>query len=51
MANLLPNVKLIALLRNPTERAISHYFHDLKKGRIKRDILDAMKIEGTLYSR
>lgn len=49
MANLIPNVKLIALLRNPTERAISHYFHDIKKGRIKRDILDAMKIEGTLY--
>ena len=26
----LPEVKLIALLRNPTDRAISHYFHDLR---------------------
>jgi len=27
------NVKLIAVLRNPTERAISHYFHEVKKRR------------------
>ncbi|MBI5032777.1 MAG: sulfotransferase [Chloroflexi bacterium] len=30
---LMPNVKLIALLRNPTERAISHYFHQKRTGR------------------
>jgi len=31
--NLVPEVKLIALLRNPVERAISHYFHEKRKGR------------------
>lgn len=30
--NLLPDVKLIVVLRNPTERAISHYFHEVRKG-------------------
>lgn len=30
---LIPAVKIIALLRNPTERAISHYFHEKRKGR------------------
>ena len=27
MYDLIPNVKIIAILRNPTERAISNYFH------------------------
>jgi hypothetical protein len=30
--DLIPEVKIIALLRNPTERAISHYFHVKRKG-------------------
>ncbi len=30
IAQLLPDVKLIALLRNPIDRAYSHYFHELK---------------------
>lgn len=29
----LPNVKLIALLRNPAKRAVSHYLHERRKGR------------------
>jgi len=29
----LPAVKLIAILRDPVERAISHYFHEHRKGR------------------
>ncbi|MCB1679470.1 MAG: sulfotransferase domain-containing protein [Halioglobus sp.] len=29
----MPEVKLIALLRNPSERAISHYFHGVRKDR------------------
>lgn len=28
-----PNVKLIALLRDPVDRAISHYWHEVNKGR------------------
>jgi hypothetical protein len=32
MASLLPDAKLIALLRNPADRAISHYFHNVRKG-------------------
>ena len=32
IAQLLPNVRLIALLRNPVDRAISHYWHEVKLG-------------------
>ena len=28
IANYIPKVKVIALLRNPSDRAISHYFHN-----------------------
>src|SRR4030067_585144 len=38
----LPNVKLICLLRNPTERAISHYFMALRKGTKQHPISEAM---------
>ncbi len=30
--SLLPAVKLVALLRNPAERAVSHYFHAVRNG-------------------
>ena len=43
--DLLPNVKIIALLRNPTERAISHYFHELRMGREQLPIEEALKSE------
>ena len=33
VAKVLPNVKLIALLRNPVDRAYSHYNHMLRVGR------------------
>lgn len=33
ISELLPEVKLIALLRNPVERAQSHYYHEVRKGR------------------
>ncbi len=49
MAKLLPGVKLIALLRNPTERAISHYFHDLKKGRKQGEIFNAVTDDREIY--
>ena len=49
LKNLLPNIKVIALLRNPTERAISHYFHSIKKGWRQGKILNTMKAEGTTF--
>jgi hypothetical protein len=42
---LLPGAKLIAILRNPTERAISHYFHEVRKKRESLPILDALRAE------
>jgi len=32
--DLLPEVKIIAVLRNPTERAISHFFHEMRREEI-----------------
>ncbi len=43
--NLLPSVKLIALVRNPTERAISHYFHEKRLGWESLSIEDALRAE------
>ena len=40
-----PNVKLIAILRNPVERAISHYYHNVKHGIEKRSFEAAMTAE------
>ncbi len=39
---LVPEVKLIAILRNPTERAISHYFHQVRQGRESLPIEEAI---------
>ena len=41
------NVKLIVLLRNPTERAISHYFMEIRKKREHLGIMQALKKEET----
>lgn len=41
----IPEVKLIAILRNPTERAISHYFHECRKQRESLPIDEAMRAE------
>jgi hypothetical protein len=45
ISNLLPTVKLIALLRNPTERAISHYFHARGKNMEPLSIMEALQKE------
>lgn len=45
MARLLPKVKIVALLRNPTERAISHYFHERRRGRETLAIDEALREE------
>lgn len=37
-----PDAKLIVLLRDPTDRAISHYFHEVKKGREVLPIMQAL---------
>lgn len=41
----LPDVRLIVLLRDPVERAISHYFHEVKMGRERLPIADALAAE------
>lgn len=43
--DLVPEAKLIAILRNPTERAISHYFHEKRKGRESLPIMEAFEKE------
>ena len=42
---ILPDVKIIMLLRNPRERAISHYFHEKRKGREPLSMLEAFSEE------
>lgn len=42
---LLPDVRMVVLLRNPVERAISHYYHEVKMGRENLPILEALKVE------
>ncbi|MFP4011557.1 MAG: sulfotransferase family protein [Spirochaetaceae bacterium] len=42
---LLPQVKLVVLLRDPAQRAISHYFMEVKRGREPLGIEEAMKSE------
>jgi hypothetical protein len=45
--NLVPEAKIIAILRNPSERAISHYFNQRRRGGEYLPILDALKQEET----
>lgn len=42
---LIPETKLIAVLRNPVERAISHYFHEKRLHREPLEITEAMAAE------
>lgn len=43
--DLIPEVKLIAVLRNPVDRAISHYFHEQRLHRESLPIMEALQIE------
>jgi hypothetical protein len=45
IARVLPKVKLIAMLRNPVDRAISHYYHEVKKHRETLSFERAIEIE------
>ena len=49
MADVIPQVRLIALLRNPIDRVYSHYWHNASKGRELRTIEDIMKAKETHY--
>jgi hypothetical protein len=46
MAQLLPAVKLVALLRNPIDRALSHYQHEVRGGRESLSFAEAIESEG-----
>src|SRR5690606_38308146 len=44
-AALLPDVKLVALLRNPIDRALSHYQHEVRGGRESLPFAEALERE------
>jgi hypothetical protein len=45
LESVLPEAKLLAILRDPVERAVSHYFHEVRRGREKLSLLDALEAE------
>lgn len=45
MAAMVPDAKIVLLLRDPVERAISHYFHESRRGRESLDIEAAFQAE------
>jgi len=40
-----PNANLIALIRDPADRAVSQYFHNLRKGRESNSFSKAIELE------
>lgn len=45
MKEILPNVKLIVILRNPIDRAYSHYHHNLRRNREPLSFEKAIEVE------
>jgi len=45
MKALIPKAKVIAILRDPVERALSHYDHEVEKGYVKAPIMEALRAE------
>lgn len=45
MATIVPRAKLIAILRNPVDRAYSHYWHERARGRETLDFEQAIEAE------
>ena len=43
--SVLPNVRLIALLRDPVERTLSQYFHARRHGYEQLDLMPALEAE------
>jgi hypothetical protein len=46
VAELLPKAKLVVMLRNPIDRALSHYYHQVRKGREPLSFEAAIEAEG-----
>lgn len=54
--SVVPDVLLLAVLRDPAERALSHHAHEVRKGRERRPFAEAVRAEadgsaGTTYVR
>jgi hypothetical protein len=49
--DMLPQAKLLVLLRDPTQRAISHYFKSRRKGDESLDMLEAFQQEEARFER
>ncbi len=49
MARLLPDARLILVVREPIERLRSHYRHELRRGRERRTLVEAMAMPGNAY--
>jgi tetratricopeptide (TPR) repeat protein len=45
LAEFFPKIKLILLLRDPTDRAISHYYMNVRRGTEKRTLAEAIETE------
>ena len=45
IAKTIPKAKLLAILRNPVDRAWSHYWHNVRRGRETLRFADALKAE------
>ena len=43
--SIIPKVKLIVMLRNPVDRAYSHYWHEVRKGRERLGFEEAIRAE------
>lgn len=43
--DIVPRVKIVALLRNPADRAVSHYFHEKRRNREPLSIYEALEKE------
>lgn len=41
----IPNAKIVVLLRNPTDRAVSHYHHSLARGHENQPLENALSLE------
>ena len=49
IASVLPNVKLIVILRDPTQRAWSHYRHNIRHNRESISFAEALALDQTRY--
>jgi hypothetical protein len=47
---MLPDAKILAVLRDPAERAVSHYYHNVRQGRETRPIAEALFAPESLRS-